>query len=66
MQDHWSYQRNKKHVHFTKYCTSGHQFVDSNFSGITNVFMTTSRLNTGKQERRVAAADEENAADAIT
>jgi len=57
---------NKKHVHFTKYRTDGNQFVDSYLSGITIVCRTTSRLNTGKQERRVAAADEETAADAIT
>jgi len=49
-----------------KYGTSGNQFVDSYFSGITNVCRTTSRLNTGKQERRVAAADEETAANVTT
>jgi len=29
MRDHWSYRRNKKHIHFTKYRTSRKQFVNS-------------------------------------
>jgi len=55
-----------KHVYFTKYRSYRIQFVYNYLSGITKICMTSSGLNAGNQERRVAAADEDTGADAIT